>query len=60
MGKRKRTPEERAREEAESRELRQRLRERIEYHEAKLREEHERDERHRARLRRASFGLLGR
>jgi hypothetical protein len=56
----KQTPEERAQERAESLAFRQRLQDRIDYHETKAREESERDERRQARLRRLSFGLLGR
>lgn len=53
MAKRKRpSPEERAGQEAEWREGRRMLEERIAYHQAKLREERERAERRRRRLQR--------
>jgi hypothetical protein len=41
-------------------EARRLLQERIDYHEAKIREERDREERRRERLRRLSFGLLPR
>lgn len=57
MGKRiERDPER----EARWKELRHLMQERIEYHERKIREQHEREERRRARLRRLTFGYLPR
>ena len=41
-------------------EARRQLEERIKYHEAKIQEAREREERRRRRLQRFSFGLLGR
>jgi hypothetical protein len=52
MAKRKKSPEERARERAEAEDLRRRMRERIAYHEAKIAEERARVERRRRLLRR--------
>ena len=52
MAKRKKSPEERARERAEAEDLRRRMRERIAYHEAKLAEERERAGRRQGLLRR--------
>jgi uncharacterized protein YqiB (DUF1249 family) len=59
MARKKETPDERARRNAESAEVRRRLQARIDFHEAKMREEHERAERRRRRLRRLTFGLAG-
>jgi hypothetical protein len=57
MGKRiERNPEQ----EARWSELQQRMQERIAYHERKIREQHDREARRQARLRRLTFGLLPR
>jgi hypothetical protein len=57
MGKRiERDPEQ----EARWGELQQRMQERIAYHERKIREQHDREARREARLRRLTFGLLPR
>lgn len=56
MGKIKRDPEQEARWEEERRQLR----ERVEYLQARIREDRERRERRRRRLNRLTLGLLGR
>ena len=57
---RKWTPEDEAAVEASIRDAGRQIRERLYMHEAEARERRERVERRRARLRRLSFGLLGR
>jgi hypothetical protein len=59
MAKKTETAEERAQRRAQDAELRDRLQSRIDFHEAKLREERDRAARRRRRLRRLTFGLVG-